>query len=38
MMIHKLWSTLTIPVLALVDADPYGVEILCIYKFGSKVL
>lgn len=25
MMVHKLWSILSVPVLALVDADPYGV-------------
>ena len=25
------------PVLGLMDNDPYGLEILSIYKFGSKV-
>ncbi|XP_067033456.1 meiotic recombination protein SPO11-like [Acropora muricata] len=38
MMVHRLWCTLQIPVLGLVDADPHGVEILSVYKFGSKAL
>ncbi|XP_067143266.1 meiotic recombination protein SPO11 isoform X2 [Centruroides vittatus] len=37
-LIHKLWNTLHIPVLALADADPHGVEIVCVYKFGSLSL
>ena len=24
------------PVLAIVDADPYGLDILSVYKYGSK--
>uniref|UniRef100_A0A4W3JXR5 DNA topoisomerase (ATP-hydrolyzing) n=1 Tax=Callorhinchus milii TaxID=7868 RepID=A0A4W3JXR5_CALMI len=35
LMVRKLWDTLHIPVFALVDADPYGIEIMCIYKYGS---
>ncbi|CAE6427164.1 unnamed protein product [Rhizoctonia solani] len=27
-----------IPILCLVDADPHGMEILSVYKFGSKIL
>ncbi|XP_020605537.1 meiotic recombination protein SPO11-like [Orbicella faveolata] len=38
MMVRCLWSTLQIPILALVDADPHGIEILSVYKFGSKAL
>ncbi|PFX31488.1 Meiotic recombination protein SPO11 [Stylophora pistillata] len=38
MMIRRLWYTLQIPILALVDADPHGIEILSVYKFGSKAL
>ncbi|CAH3179088.1 unnamed protein product [Porites lobata] len=38
MMIRLLWCTLQIPILALVDADPHGIEILSVYKFGSKAL
>ena len=38
MLLRKLWDVLSIPILALVDADPYGIEIMCIYKFGSKSL
>lgn len=33
--INFLWNHLRIPILALTDADPYGVEIVCSYKFGS---
>ncbi|KAM9446017.1 meiotic recombination protein SPO11 [Clarias gariepinus] len=35
LMVKKLWETLHIPVFALVDADPHGIEIMCIYKYGS---
>ncbi|XP_060793873.1 meiotic recombination protein SPO11 isoform X2 [Neoarius graeffei] len=35
LMVRKLWETLHIPVFALVDADPYGIEIMCTYKYGS---
>ncbi|XP_052449207.1 meiotic recombination protein SPO11 isoform X3 [Carassius gibelio] len=38
LMVRKLWDTLNIPVFALVDADPYGIEIMCIYKYGSRSL
>ncbi|KAJ7387731.1 endodeoxyribonuclease [Desmophyllum pertusum] len=38
MMVRQLWCTLQIPILALVDADPHGIEILSVYKFGSKAL
>ncbi|KAG8201900.1 hypothetical protein JTE90_027378 [Oedothorax gibbosus] len=37
-MLRKLFDTLHIPVLGLVDADPYGIEILSIYKFGSMAM
>lgn len=29
---------LTVPILALVDGDPYGIDILSVYKFGSLAL
>ncbi|XP_062871399.1 meiotic recombination protein SPO11 isoform X3 [Trichomycterus rosablanca] len=35
LMVRRLWETLQIPVFALVDADPHGIEIMCIYKYGS---
>ncbi|XP_066528638.1 meiotic recombination protein SPO11 isoform X1 [Hoplias malabaricus] len=38
LMVRKLWDMLHIPVFALVDADPYGIEIMCIYKYGSRSL
>ncbi|THV05127.1 DNA topoisomerase IV, alpha subunit [Dendrothele bispora CBS 962.96] len=28
----------SIPILALVDSDPYGIDILSVYKFGSRAL
>ncbi|XP_001636181.3 meiotic recombination protein SPO11 [Nematostella vectensis] len=37
-MVHRLWCTLHVPVMALVDADPHGIEILSVYKYGSKAL
>ncbi|KRT82838.1 hypothetical protein AMK59_3491, partial [Oryctes borbonicus] len=36
--IKKLWQILYIPVFALVDADPYGIEIMLTYRFGSVAL
>ncbi|KAJ8016224.1 hypothetical protein DPEC_G00004970 [Dallia pectoralis] len=38
LMVRKLWDTLRIPVFALVDADPHGIEIMCIYKYGSVAM
>jgi len=38
MLVRKLWQELHIPILALVDADPHGIEIMCVYRFGSKAL
>ncbi|XP_061113718.1 uncharacterized protein LOC133138737 isoform X1 [Conger conger] len=35
LMVKKLWDTLHVPIFALVDADPHGIEIMCIYKYGS---
>ncbi|XP_049762213.1 meiotic recombination protein SPO11 [Schistocerca cancellata] len=36
--LRRLWDSLRLPVLALVDADPYGIEIMCVYRFGSLAL
>ncbi|XP_043080374.1 meiotic recombination protein SPO11 [Puntigrus tetrazona] len=38
LMVKKLWDTLHVPVFALVDADPHGIEIMCIYKYGSRAM
>ncbi|XP_061590830.1 meiotic recombination protein SPO11 [Cololabis saira] len=38
LMVRKLWETLHIPIFALVDADPHGIEIMCIYKYGSLAM
>ncbi|XP_069740853.1 meiotic recombination protein SPO11 isoform X2 [Narcine bancroftii] len=35
LIVRKLWDTLQIPIFALMDADPHGIEIMCIYKYGS---
>ncbi|NXO05114.1 SPO11 protein, partial [Rhinopomastus cyanomelas] len=35
LLVRKLWDAFQIPVFILVDADPHGVEIMCIYKYGS---
>ncbi|KAL2103642.1 hypothetical protein ACEWY4_000510 [Coilia grayii] len=35
LMVRKLWDTLHVPIFALVDGDPHGIEIMCIYKYGS---
>ncbi|XP_038658854.1 meiotic recombination protein SPO11 isoform X3 [Scyliorhinus canicula] len=37
LMLRKLWDVLHIPVFALMDADPHGIEIMCIYKYGSMM-
>ncbi|GJQ85645.1 Spo11 [Trypoxylus dichotomus] len=36
--VKKLWQILYIPVFALVDADPSGIEIMLTYRFGSLAL
>ncbi|CAJ1084865.1 meiotic recombination protein SPO11 [Xyrichtys novacula] len=38
LMVRKLWDTLHVPVFALVDADPHGMEIMCVYKYGSVAM
>ncbi|XP_015680906.2 meiotic recombination protein SPO11 [Protobothrops mucrosquamatus] len=35
LLVRKLWDTCHIPIFALMDADPHGVEIMSIYKYGS---
>ncbi|XP_063002622.1 meiotic recombination protein SPO11 [Elgaria multicarinata webbii] len=35
LLVRKLWDTCHVPVFALMDADPHGIEIMCIYKYGS---
>lgn len=36
-MLRILVDKLGIPALGLCDGDPYGIEIICIYRFGSMV-
>ena len=34
-LVHSLWRKLALPIFILVDADPFGIEIMCSYRFGS---
>ncbi|XP_025203511.1 meiotic recombination protein SPO11 [Melanaphis sacchari] len=34
--VKQLSCKLNIPILALVDANPFGIEIMCVYRFGSS--
>ncbi|XP_042318493.1 meiotic recombination protein SPO11 isoform X2 [Sceloporus undulatus] len=36
LLVRKLWDSCHVPIFALVDADPHGIEIMCIYKYGSR--
>nr|SVE94376.1 EOG090X09ZG [Simocephalus serrulatus] len=36
--LRRLWDELQLPLLALVDADPHGISILTVYRFGSQNL
>ncbi|RUS88480.1 hypothetical protein EGW08_003738 [Elysia chlorotica] len=33
--LRLLWTTYHLPIFVLVDADPHGIEIMAVYKFGS---
>ncbi|NXD13939.1 SPO11 protein, partial [Nothocercus nigrocapillus] len=35
LLVRKLWDTFQIPIFTLMDADPHGIEIMCVYKYGS---
>lgn len=35
--LRRLLDELELPVYGLMDADPYGIDILCVYHFGSLV-
>ncbi|XP_061486150.1 meiotic recombination protein SPO11 [Rhineura floridana] len=35
LLVRKLWDTCHVPIFALMDGDPHGIEIMCIYKYGS---
>ncbi|XP_026520640.1 meiotic recombination protein SPO11 [Notechis scutatus] len=35
LLVRKLWDTCHVPIFALMDADPHGIEIMSIYKYGS---
>ena len=34
-LVNRLWQALKLPMLCLVDADPHGIAIMLIYRFGS---
>ncbi|XP_076804453.1 meiotic recombination protein SPO11-like isoform X2 [Clavelina lepadiformis] len=35
LMVKRIWKELEIPVFGLMDADPHGIEIMFVYRFGS---
>ncbi|XP_054837189.1 meiotic recombination protein SPO11 [Eublepharis macularius] len=35
LLVKKLWDSCHAPIFALMDADPHGIEIMCVYKYGS---
>ncbi|XP_014284520.1 meiotic recombination protein SPO11 [Halyomorpha halys] len=35
LLVKFIWEQLKLPIYALVDADVYGVDIMCVYRFGS---
>ncbi|XP_075213811.1 meiotic W68 [Lycorma delicatula] len=35
LMLRRIWEELKLPIFALVDGDPHGIEIMCVYRFGS---
>ncbi|XP_060089216.1 meiotic recombination protein SPO11 [Heteronotia binoei] len=35
LLVKKLWDSFHVPIFALMDADPHGIEIMCVYKYGS---
>ncbi|XP_012946886.1 meiotic recombination protein SPO11 [Aplysia californica] len=36
LLLRKLWCQHQLPMFALVDADPHGLEIMAVYKYGSR--
>ncbi|KAK7504043.1 hypothetical protein BaRGS_00004775 [Batillaria attramentaria] len=36
LMLRRIWDNFHLPVLVLTDSDPHGVEIMLVYKYGSK--
>ncbi|XP_076462075.1 meiotic recombination protein SPO11-like [Babylonia areolata] len=36
LLLRKIWDKFKLPVFAVVDADPHGIEIMLVYKYGSK--
>lgn len=37
LLVRLLTNTLKIPVFMIADADPHGMEIMCVYRYGSLV-
>ncbi|XP_034233786.1 meiotic recombination protein SPO11 [Thrips palmi] len=35
-LLARLEAQLKVPILAVVDADPHGIHIMCVYRFGTK--
>ncbi|KAK7099981.1 meiotic recombination protein SPO11-like isoform X1 [Littorina saxatilis] len=36
LLVRKIWEQFKMPVFALVDGDPHGIEVMLVYKYGSK--
>lgn len=37
LLLKKISDWTHVPIYGLMDADPHGIEIFCVYKFGSLV-
>ncbi|XP_063236186.1 meiotic recombination protein SPO11 isoform X2 [Bacillus rossius redtenbacheri] len=35
LLVQRIWETFGLPMFVLTDADPHGIEIMCVYRFGS---
>ncbi len=36
--LRRLWKDLGLPVFGIFDSDPYGIEIMLVYRFGSLAM
>ncbi len=34
---HVIWQSFKLPFYCLVDANPFGIQIMAVYKYGSNV-
>ncbi|XP_055847854.1 meiotic recombination protein W68 [Episyrphus balteatus] len=38
LMVKRIWDYFHLPIYALVDADPFGIDIMFVYRYGSKAM